>query len=110
MLEELLEKIRTSWPGRPCIWALILHGSEGLPHWSKMMLLQSVEMSSESIRSPSMSKRQARIAGKLHVVDQRTECRRKGAQVEHITYFILGVLGIPWFVEPIFARDPDLCR
>ena len=57
----------TSGPGRPCNWALIFQGREGLPYSCKITLLHLVYMSSVSRRSPSMSKRQARIVGNLEL-------------------------------------------
>lgn len=43
------------------------HGSIGFPNSWRMELVISVYLSSESIRRPSMSKRQARTRGRLEV-------------------------------------------
>ena len=52
-------------PGRPCNFALMDQGKGGLLYLERMALVQMVYLSSESRRSPSMSKRQARIGGRL---------------------------------------------
>lgn len=56
---------RTVGPGLPCICALMFHGRSGFPYSRKTAFVQMVYLSSESIRRPSMSKRQARMAGSL---------------------------------------------
>jgi len=54
----------TSGPGRPCICALMFQGRSGLPYSWSSSLVQIVYKSSESMSSPSMSKRQARMGGR----------------------------------------------
>ena len=55
----------TSGPGRPCNCALIFHGRSGLPYSCKISFVHIVYRSSESMSRPSISKRQARIGGRL---------------------------------------------
>lgn len=50
--------------GRPWSCALMDQGSGGLLYFFKRVFVTMVYLSSESRRSPSMSKRQARIGGK----------------------------------------------
>lgn len=52
-------------PGRPCIRALMDHGSGGRLYFLRIALVQMVYLSSVSRSRPSMSKRQARTGGKL---------------------------------------------
>lgn len=60
-----MKKILTSGCGRPCSWALIDQGSEGLPYIARTSFVIMVYLSSESINRPSMSKRHARMRGSL---------------------------------------------
>lgn len=56
---------RTEGPGLPCICALICHGNSGFPYLFSTSFVQIVYLSSLSMRRPSMSNRQALIAGRL---------------------------------------------
>lgn len=44
------------------------HGSEGFPYSCRMEFVMAVYLSSESMRSPSISKRHARTGGRLAFV------------------------------------------